>query len=258
MKNSIIRNNIFKKIFIAIFWLLVWQAAAWLVNSTVILPSPIETFSTLLQLIIHAEFWKTVFFTLLRICAGFLLAIFIGSVLAVITAKSRFCQQLLSPLLHIIKATPVASFIIITLIWLPNNTIPVWISFLMVLPIIWANVEKGILNINNEFLEMALTFRLTKETIAKNIIIPSVMPYFMAGAVTSMGMAWKAGVAAEVLCTPRLAIGSELNNSRVYLEVPELFAWTAMVIIMSILLENAFVRIMKKAGKKYNAVEVRK
>ena len=105
---------------------------------------------------------------------------------------------------------------------------------------------------------MALTFRLTKETIAKNIIIPSVMPYFMAGAVTSMGMAWKAGVAAEVLCTPRLAIGSELNNSRVYLEVPELFAWTAMVIIMSILLENAFVRIMKKAGKKYNAAEVRK
>ena len=258
MKNSIIRNSILKKIFIAIFWLLAWQAAAWFVNSTVILPSPIETFSTFFQLIFHAEFWKTVFFTLLRISAGFLLAIFAGSVLAALTAKSKFCQQLLSPLLHIIKATPVASFIIITLIWLPNNTIPVWISFLMVLPIIWSNVEKGILNINNEFLEMASSFRLSKKAIAQNIIIPSVMPYFMAGAVTSMGMAWKAGVAAEVLCTPRSAIGSELNNSRVYLEIPELFAWTAAVIIMSILLENAFVRIMKKVGKKYNVAEVRK
>ena len=256
-KNSIIKNKYIIGLLIVLFWLLAWQAASLAIGNTLILPSPLITLQTLFQLVLEISFWKTVALTLLRITLGFISAVLCGAAFAILTAKSLLCKKIFSPILHIVKATPVASFIIITLIWLPKNTIPVFISFLMVLPIIWANVEKGILNINHEFLEMATSFRLSKSSVIKKILIPSVMPYFMAGAVTAMGMAWKAGVAAEVLCTPKFAIGSRLHDSQVYLEIPNLFAWTATVIILSIILEKLFVRIMKKYGKRYNVSEVK-
>lgn len=258
MKHFITRNRTVSGLLIAAFWLLIWQLIALAINSSLILPSPLTTLKTLAQMVVTAKFWHSVAVSLLRITAGFLLALLCGSLLAAITGKSPLCRRLLAPILHIIKATPVASFIIITLIWLPNNSIPIWISFLMVLPIIWTNVEKGIFSLQKDYLEMAKCFRLSSIMKLKKIIIPSVMPYFMAGAITSMGMAWKAGVAAEVLCTPKWAIGSGLYDAKIYLEIPQLFAWTTTVICLSIILERLFVFLMKKAGKRYNVSEVSK
>ena len=238
---------------VAVFWLLLWHVLSLLVGKAVILPSPFETAKTLFYLLFTLPFWQAVGVTLLRIIGGFLVAVVSGAALAVITHHSRLLRQALAPVLSIIKAAPVASFIILMLIWLPNDSIPACISFLMVLPIVWGNVEKGLANVDAEILEMAGVFKLSFTSKLKRIYIPSIMPFFMAGAITSMGLAWKAGVAAEVLCTPRTAIGSELYTAKIYLETTELFAWTAVIIILSIILEKLFVRLLRLSGKKYNA-----
>ena len=252
-KNKILL--ILKPIGAAIFWLLLWEFLYLAVGKDVILPSPANTVKVITAVFFTADFWLPVLNTMLRIVEGFLLAVVSGAIFAVITNRSSVLRALLTPLFSIIKAAPVASFIILMLIWLPDNSIPVWASFMMVFPIIWGNVSKGLYNISSDLKEMSKAFRIPFFTRLKRIYIPSVMPYFMAGATTAVGMSWKAGLAAEVLCTPQSAIGTNLYNAKIYLLTEEVFAWTIVIIILSIIIEKVFVKLMQHIGKRYNVSE---
>ena len=167
------------------------------------------------------------------------MALVLGVLLGFLTARYRVLHDILSPLLSVIKATPVASFIILALVWITRSGLPAFISGLMVMPILWSNIEEGILHIDKELLEMAQVFRLPRTKIIGKIVIPSVLPYFAAALRTSLGLAWKAGIAAEVLATPKGTIGQSLFDAKVLLETTDLFAWTLTVILLSIVLEKA-------------------
>ena len=247
--------SILKPIGAAVFWLLLWEFLYIIVGKDVILPSPANTVKVIADVFFTVAFWTPVFNTMFRILEGFLLAVFCGAVFAVITNYSSLMRALLTPLFSIIKAAPVASFIILMLIWLPDNAIPVWASFMMVFPIVWGNVSKGLSNISSDLKDMSKAFKVPFFTRLKRIYIPSVMPYFMAGATTAVGMSWKAGLAAEVLCTPQSAIGTNLYNAKIYLLTEEVFAWTIVIIILSIIIEKVFVKLMQRIGKRYNVSE---
>ena len=167
----------------------------------------------------------------------------------------RRSRALLAPLLHIVRAAPVASFIILALVWFRTDVLPVFIAFLMVMPVVWANVEKGIHGIDPTLLEMAEVYRFGRLKTLLRIRLPSVMPYFLAACTTGLGSAWKSGIAAEVICRPALSIGRQLQDAKIYLETPEVFAWTATVVTLSILLEKGLLQLAKRLGRRYNAVE---
>ena len=86
------------------------------------------------------------------------------------------------------------------------------------------------------------------------LYIPSLAPYFLAACKSSLGMAWKAGIAAEVLAVPKNAIGTELYYAKTYLETPTMFAWTLVIILLSIIFEKLFVWFIEWLGVKLHAV----
>ena len=119
------------------FWLLLWQAASVCIGSDLLLVSPVKVLVTLAGLITTGDFWATVLFSTVRILSGFVLAVLVGVVLAVMAAGSGVVRALLRPLMVTVKSIPVASFIILALLWLRNTgNLAVFISFLMVLPIV--------------------------------------------------------------------------------------------------------------------------
>ena len=152
------------------------------------------------------------------------------------------------PLLTVVRSTPVASFIILALVWIKRDNVAIFIAFLMVLPILWGNVSRGIAECDRDLLEMAHVFRFSKKDMLRKVYLPSVRPYFFAGCSTALGLSWKAGVAAEVLSLPRHALGSELYYSKIYLETPTLFAVTLVVILLSVVLEFILRLILKKTA----------
>lgn len=245
------------------FWLAVWQIAAWAVGghvhgwyregafvpveSALLLPGPWTTAKTLGALVVTADFRRITALTLVRVFAGTLAGAVLGTGAAVLTCLSVWCDRLLSPLIKVIRATPVASFILLVLLWVYTGRVPGVISALMVLPVLWGNVSKGIRATDPQLLELARAYRFGRGRTLKLVYVPSVMPYFSAGVETGLGLAWKAGVAAEVLCHPKLAIGTQIYYSKLYLETPELFAWTAVVILLSFLVETVLVRLLRKA-----------
>jgi len=235
------------KLGVALFWLSLWQIISLLVGLELLIPSPATVFRRLLFLIKESAFYETVFYSIVRIMFGYILALFFAVILAVVTARFHFLYVLLAPLMGVIKATPVASFIIIALIWLKAGGVVTLSVFLMVLPMVWANLYQGIIHTDPQLLEMSRMFSFSIYKKVRWIYIPAVLPYFVSAVNTGLGFAWKAGVAAEVLGTPRRSIGHSLYNAKIYLETADLFAWTVVVILLSVLLEKVVIRMINHA-----------
>ena len=135
------------------------------------------------------------------------------------------------------------------LLWAPSSGwVPAIVSGLMVLPVLWGNVSKGVAQTDPLLLEAARAYRFGRGKTLRLVYLPSVRPYFVSGCATGLGLAWKAGVAAEVLCQPKLAIGTQLYRAKITLETPDLFAWTAVVIVLSFVLEYALGILFRRLG----------
>ena len=239
---------IFKLIAI-ILWLLVWQLTAAWINKPLLVPAPLEVLERISQLVVTNEFWKTVLLSFSRMIVGFLIGTFLGVVFAVLSYVSKICHEILYVPLSVIKATPVASFIILALIWLKSSFLSSFITMLMVTPIVWTNVFEGLNSVDKKLLEMAKVFEFSFFKKIKLIFVGCVKPYFLASVMTACGLGWKAGIAAEVIAKPKNAIGTFLNDSKVYLETTDLFAWTVVVVVVSVILERLIKYAVKKIGK---------
>ena len=251
MKNSITQNKILIKIVIALLWLIIWQVAYMVIDMEVLFVSPVGVLKTLYELIQDGLFWQSVFASFLRVIEGYIIAVALGTVFAVVTVALPFAHEFFYPVISLIRSAPVVSFIILTLVWLKSGTVPAFISFLMVFPVVWTNVSEGIKRTDKKLLEMAKIFNFGRIKTVENIYIPSVLPFFKSACITGLSLAWKSGIAAEVICTPKFSIGKQLYNSKIYLETPELFAWTAVIVIMSVIVEKLFEILINAVVERY-------
>jgi NitT/TauT family transport system permease protein len=228
-------------------WLVLWQLVYWLVRQDLLLASPLQVFGRLGHLMMQPDFWLAALWSMLRIQAGFLIGVLAGTLLAIATTRSAWLLAFFQPAIRAIRATPVASFIILAFFWMTSSHVVVFIVFLMVLPIVWANVSEGIHKTSPQLLEMARVFRMSRSQVIRLIYLPSVSPFFIAAASTSLGLGWKAGIAAEVISTPNYSLGGRLYDAKTYLETADLLAFTLIIILMSLLLEKALVWVFRRA-----------
>ena len=236
----------------AVFWLAVWWLLALIVGKELLIPSPPLVVRTLLELVVTGAFWRYTALTLLRITLGLLLGIVLGILTALLTNRLSLLHALLAPAVRVVRATPVASFIILVLLWVANGRVPVVISALVVLPVIWESTAAGLESVDRNLLEFARAYRLTRLDTWRRIVIPSMLPQLAAAVCTAIGLAWKSGVAAEVLCLPKAAVGTQVYFSKLYLDTPALFAWTLMVVALSLTVERIARRLLlgrKEGGK---------
>lgn len=235
---------------VLLFWTALWVLLARLVGQELLLPSPLQVLKKLVSLAGTQVFWLATGRSILRVLAGLLSATLLGVLLAVLTERSALARLLLSPVMTLVKSTPVASFIILALLWLGRDVLPAFITALMVLPVVWANVSAGLAGRDGQLLELARVYRLPRLRVLRRITIPSVLPHFRAALRSSLGMGWKAGIAAEVLTVPPLSIGKNIFEAKLYLETTELFAWTLTVIVLSLIIERILLRLVGRIGRK--------
>ena len=233
----------------SVFWLGVWQAAAVAIGQEVLLVSPVQAIGTLVELLPQAEFWQRIGFSAGRILLGFGLGALSSAVLAVAAEKWEWVDALLAPVMQLVKATPVASFIILALVWVRGSSLSVLISFLMVLPVLYGAVRTGIRAADPQLLEMAKVFRLPLGRRLRAVWLPAVLPAFRQGCSVALGICWKSGVAAEVIGLPNGSIGDALYRSKITLSTGELFAWTFVIILLSAAFEKLFLRALDAGSR---------
>ncbi|NDO47325.1 ABC transporter permease subunit [Clostridium sp. MD294] len=251
MKIFIIQNKkLISKTVILFVWLLFWQFLFVIINKEILIASPISVLKTFFSLSLEFSFWYTIFCSMIRILTGYLFSVFLGILFAILCYRSKILHDFFSPAIHTMKATPVASFSILVLLWIKTDFVPIVISFLMVFPLIWTNISIGIEQTQKQYLEMAKVYRFSYFKTYRYIYIPSILPYFISACHAGIGMAWKAGIAAEVICTPNASIGRKIYETKIYLETSELFVWTICAILFSILLEKCFLYLLYYISRK--------
>lgn len=233
----------------AAVWLALWQGAAMALHEPLALVSPLRVLKCLGTLVGEGPFWRTVGTSSLRILLGFLLAAAAGTALALLAARWRAVEQLLCGPMVAMRSVPVASFTVLALMLFSVRSLSVLISFLMVLPIFYSGVLEGIGALDGAMAEMAQVFALPPLRRVRYVYLPQILPYVRAAAVSSLGLCWKAGIAAEVIGMPPGSIGAQLYRSKVYLDTPELFAWTLVIVALSMLFERLALWLLGQAAR---------
>ena len=252
MTRSTIRNRKFKQPLIILFWLLIWEAVFLIINKEIYLPSPLSAFETLFSLLSDGETYIVIGHSMLRTVSALLLSVGLGVSLGILCGLYPSVHDLLNPLVVVLRSMPIASIIIIAIIWFRSTNVPIFAGFLMCFPLIFTSSVAGIRNTDEKLLEMCRIYRVRKADVVRSVYFRSAVPYINAGLVSSLGIAWKAIAAAEVLALPRYSIGFHLYQSKTWLDPASLFAWTIVIIALSYLFEFLFVKVSgyDKTGKR--------
>ena len=243
--NAIFKKQSVQRAAAVLFALLVWQAAALAVNEPLLLASPIQVAGRLFALIGTENFWSTLLNSGARIVFGFFMGLTTGVGLAILAGRFKWLEMLLWPFVVTIKSIPVASFIILVIIWLGSLHLSLFISFLMVFPVIYLNTLQGLKSTDPKMLEMAKMFRLSSGQKLKYIYLPHLQPFLTGGCSIALGLSWKSGVAAELIGAPDFTIGDMLYRAKVDWNTEDLFAWTVVIILLSLLFEKLFLYLLK-------------
>ena len=254
MSRSTTRGNLIKKtvyfLISAVFWTALWDFLSYRVGMKYVLPSPAVTFKRLYEMMGESSFYEYAGNSLMSIFKGFIGGALIGTVLGTLSAFIKGADILFSPLNTVIKATPVASFIILAFIWMDNSDIPVLISVLMITPIVWSALKNALQSVDTELIEMARSYKMPFFKKVTSLYVPSVLPAYLTALVTAMGLGWKAGIAAEVLCGTNDTLGNGLLTAKTYLETVDMFAYTVAIIILSVIMELFFRAVIRVAVRK--------
>ena len=246
-------KQITANILVLLFWLLVWELASRIVNLTFILPGVFETFGRLFELVITVDFWVTVSKTMGRILLGFILGTLLGVLLAAICHKVSVINRVISFAMTVVKSTPVASFIMVLWIIVGSASLPTVIALLMVMPIIWQNLLDGYNAVSNELSEVCDVFGFSRKKRINVLVIPTLLSYFVPAALTSIGLAWKSGVAAEIIAYTKNSIGKNIHDAKAYFEGADMLAWTVTTVIISLAFEK-LIKMLIRRFSRYGAI----
>lgn len=238
------------KAFAVIFALLVWQTAAVAVDQSILLVSPVDVALRLTTIWQVEGFASSIWFSFYHIAGGFLLALVSGILLAALSGRFKWVETALWPFMITVKTVPVASFVVICLIWLSAQNLSVFISFLIVLPVVYGNVLQGIKSEDGKMLEVAEVFRMPVLRRILYIHMPQLKPFILSACATALGMSWKAGIAAEIIGTPDGSIGKQLYYAKIYLDTDDLLCWTVIIVIVSVAFEKLFMLALRAAYRR--------
>lgn len=248
MKNKL-RSIVLKLILPLIFWLGIWQIIAMIIGNGFLFPDIQSTLSALVKLLGSTDFYTAILLSAARVMTGLLLGIAAGIALALLCSKFVVCRALFTPILRIIKSTPVASFIVVLWVMMSGDALSIFIGFLMVMPIIYQNLTDGLYAIDNQLSEVAEIFEFSPKKRFMLLTFPTLKKYLVPAVITASGLGWKAEIAAEIIAYTKHSIGQGINDAKYNMDTPTVFAWTAVIILLSVALESGARYLLRRAEK---------
>lgn len=248
MKISTTKNKI-KKVTIILFWILIWQILSLIISEEILFVSPLKVIPQIFRNLTDENFLKAFFYTFTKISLGFFTGFIIASILAIISYNFKIFYEILYPFMIFLKAVPVVSFIILALFFTSSENLPIIISIIIVIPIIYLNIYEGLNNINIKYVNMAKVFNVGILKKISYIYLPSIKGYILSSTKLSIGMAWKSGLAAEVIALPKYGIGTLIYNCKIYLDTLNLFSYTILAVLIAFLFEKIIVYFLERVIK---------
>ena len=236
-----------------LFWIMVWQIVAIVVDSTLLLASPFEVVQSLVYWLSQLEFYGAILNSTLHILLGFTMGCLIAAVLAAITYKIPMVKPWIMPLMHLVQTIPIASFIILLLIWYPSKYLSLIISLLMVLPLVYIQLDKGLNQLDSGLNDVTKVFHIHGVNHFRYILFPQLFPWLSTGLTMGISLCFKAGIAAELIGLPDHFLGSYLYQAKIFLASADLLAYTVVIIVISMVARKLINLLMAWMMERINA-----
>ena len=249
MKNKLF--FVIRKTLPILFLLLLWELASILVNHSYFLPDVISTLKALFTVLCELSTYKAIITTFLRVILGVCFGTFAGIILAILSHKFKFIYDMVSPIIKIIKAIPVASFVVLLYVSMHGGALPIFIAFLMVMPIVWQNLIDAYNSIDENLSEVCDAYEIPYMKRLKILIFPTLVRFLIPAIITSVGLAWKSEISAEIIVTTVNSIGEMIFYAQYAYDTAKVFAWTVIIVFLSIGFEFLTKRVLKYCEKRY-------
>jgi len=216
-------------VIVAGWWLLSLRYGAY------VLPSPAAVVVGLRDIVTSGEIWKHAGASLARIAVGFGAAVVAALLLGLIAFLSPLARGVVHDFLAVLNSTSVFVWIVISIIWFGlSNWAPIFTTFMITLPVVASNIVEGVASVDRRLLEMGDVYRLSGRRKFTAIVVPSTLPYLVAGMKVGFGLALKVSVVAEIFGVTS-GIGYVMNYSREILATQMVFVWAlVMIAVMTV------------------------
>ena len=225
-----------RRIVIVLIWLLIWQFASMMTGLELLLASPVAVLKTIMNMLVSQQFYVTLMHSMINIGTGLMAGIVFGVILGICAAKYKLIAEFIEIPLQLMKALPVAAFIILLLMWFGSKNVSRIISAMVVIPMVVTGVTDGIKNTDIKLIQMARVYNMSTFNRFRYIYMTGVYPYLSSQLKIALGMCFKAGISAET-------IGTSMYYAKMYLLSSELFAWSIVIILVSLLVEKIILKI---------------
>lgn len=248
MKTSTMKNKI-KSFLIVLFWIFVWQILSLLIPEEILFVSPLKVIPQIIKILTDKVFYVSLFASISKITTGFLIGVFFATILSIISYKNTLFKELSVPLMMFLKSVPVVSFIVLALFFVSSKYLSIIISMIIATPIVYSNLIEGLISIDENYLDMAKIFDVSFNRKLNYIYLSHLKPFIISGLSLAFGMAWKSGLAAEVISLPNFGIGTLIYNCKIYLDTVNLFAYTIIAMIVCHVLEKLLLFLIRRICK---------
>ena len=229
-----------RRIVIVLIWLLIWQFASMMTGLELLLASPVAVLKTIMNMLVSQQFYVTLMHSMINIGTGLMAGIvFLG----ICAAKYKLIAEFIEIPLQLMKALPVAAFIILLLMWFGSKNVSRIISAMVVIPMVVTGVTDGIKNTDIKLIQMARVYNMSTFNRFRYIYMTGVYPYLSSQLKIALGMCFKAGISAEIIGLVSNTIGTSMYYAKMYLLSSELFAWSIVIILVSLLVEKIILKI---------------
>lgn len=241
-----LRNNKTYFIIGTLLILFIWYTTSIIVDNGLILPKVAEVIKSLTNLLSNSNTYLVIITTLFRVIITILISFIITILFLIMAIKSRKLYMMIKPLMTLIKSTPIASIIIIILVVVGHEFSPIYITSLVVIPLMYEAMYNGIMAIDKGIIdEVKSSYNINLKVIFL-VYIPLIMPFILTSLLQSFGLGLKVMIMAEFICQPQVGIGRVMLFEKQYLELANIFAWTALVIIIVFIFEYIINKLIKK------------
>lgn len=237
MKKRFFHNLIYSVFAIALMWI-AWLVAFFAAGNDLVIPSVMETFSSMGRLFLQATFWRAFGATLIRTLVSFVFALLPALALALLSDSFSWIRSLLHAIVAFLRTVPTMAVILIFLIWTTPKVAPVLVTWLVSFPMLYAEFLSALDGVGKEYREMAAAYRLSRLKQIFSVYLPLSAPVALGGVGAQLSLALKVMVSAEILSKTYQSVGGMMSEAKMYFEVPELFALTILVVLLGMLLEG--------------------
>ena len=218
--------------------LVLWAAIAAFFLPTQ-LPGPATVGVRLAELVGTGEFWIHLGVTVQRVVVGFVLAFVVSAAVGTLMGARRLAEGVFEPWVLVGLTIPGLCWVVLAVMWFGvTEMTPVFAIVVVVLPMLTLNMWQGTKGLDRDLFEMARVFRVPRSSVMRDVVLPQLLPLWLAGVRMGFALGWKVVVLSEMFGLSS-GVGSMINRSFSANAMDDVLAWTVGFTLVMFVFEYA-------------------